>query len=87
MVLTLLFIKYASTTAFSLTGPYLVHLDKQTFARKPGNGGEAQGNRVLQTTRLDEREKVPIVITSLGIRPEVIQGVHSYGGEDSTDYS
>jgi nitronate monooxygenase len=37
-------------------------------------------NRLMQDVELCVKHKVPIVITSLGARPEVFDAIHSYGG-------
>ena len=37
-------------------------------------------DRLMQDVALCVKHKVPIVITSLGARPEVFEAIHSYGG-------
>ncbi len=37
-------------------------------------------DRLMQDVELCVKHKVPIVITSLGARPEVFEAIHSYGG-------
>ena len=37
-------------------------------------------DRLMQDVELCVKHKVPVVITSLGARPEVFEAIHSYGG-------